>query len=317
MARVDSTTMPVKLQDYYDRVALAKAVPLLLYRKFAQVRALPKNSGEIIRFKRWGSMPPALTPLDEGTTPIGNRIDLMEITATVSQYGDWVPVTDKVQLLHADKILTEVVEQLGEQQGLTFDVLMRNQLAAGSNVLHANKVASRDAVVAKLAKTDLDAALRALKNANARPITNLIKATPNIATQPVRPCYVGIVHTNTTHDLHNIDGFVPSEKYASQTGVMDGEVGAYNGIRFIETTNGLFFPDEGGSKGSGIDSTSGVKADVYATMIFAQNAYGEVPVGTGSSGIIVKARKDGDTSDVSDPLNQRSSAGKHYYALAA
>ena len=69
--------------------------------------------------------------------------------------------------------------------------------------------------------------------------------------------------------------------------------------------------------GSVIDSTSGVKADVYATMIFAQNAYGEVPVGTGSSGIIVKARKDGDTSDVSDPLNQRSSAGKHYYALAA
>ena len=41
MAQVDTATLPVKLQDYYDKTALEKAVPLLLYRKFAQVRPLP------------------------------------------------------------------------------------------------------------------------------------------------------------------------------------------------------------------------------------------------------------------------------------
>lgn len=309
MAQVNTTTMPVKLQDYYDKVALEKAVPLLLYRKFAQIRPLPKNSGEIIRFKRWGTLPPATTPLQEGVTPVGNSISVTEITATVVQYGDWVPVTDKVQLLYMDPILTEIVEQLGEQQGETMDVLMRDQLAAGSNVRYANGVKGRDSVVAAISTTDLEVAIRALKNANARQITNIIKASTGIATTPIRPAFVAICHPNTTYTLEGLTGWVPVEKYASQTGVMEGEVGAFKGVRFIETTNALAFADAGGNKAAGMLSTSGVKNDVYATIIFAQNAYGEVPLSGSSSSVIIKVHGDKDTSDTSDPLNQRGSAG--------
>lgn len=318
MARVDTTTMPVKIQDYYDKVALEKAVPLLLYRKFAQVRPLPKNSGEIIRFKRWGSLAAATTPLEEGITPVGNSISVTEITATVSQYGDWVPVTDKVQLLHMDPILTEIVEQLGEQQGETMDVLMRDQLTAGSNVRNAAGVALRTDIAAKISTTDLDIAVRALKRANAKKITSIIKPSTGIATEPIRPGFVAICHPDTTHDLEALStGWVPVEKYASQTGVMEGEVGAYRGVRFIETTNALVFRDAGGNVVAGMASEGGVKNDVYGTIIFAQNAYGEVPLSGSSSSVIIKVHGDKDTSDTSDPLNQRGSAGKHYYAIAA
>jgi len=309
LAQVNTTTMPVKIQDYYDKVALEKAVPLLLYRKFAQIRPLPKNQGEIIRFKRWGSLSLATTPLTEGITPVGNSITVTEITATVEQYGDWVPVTDKVQLLYMDPILTEIVEQLGEQQGETMDVLMRDKLAAGSNVRYANAVDGRANVIALISATDIQVAIRALKNANARQITSIIKPSTGISTTPIRKAYVAICHPNTTHTLESLEGWVPVEKYASQTGVMDGEVGAYKGVRFIETTNALMVPDAGGDKGSGILSTTGVKADIYATIIFAQNAYGEVPLSGSSSSVIIKVHGDKDTSDTSDPLNQRGSAG--------
>lgn len=310
MAQVNTTTLPVKLQDYYDKVALEKAVKLLLYRKFAQVRPLPKNSGEIIRFKRWGTLAPATTPLTEGITPEGKSITLTEITATVQQYGDWVPVTDKVQLLYADPILTEITEQLGEQQGETMDELMKNQLAAGSNVMYASGVAARANVVAKITATDLDKAIRTLKNANAKPISQLIKPSTGISTEPIRPAYVAIVHPDTTYGLESIAGFVPVEKYASQTGIMEGEVGAYKGIRFIETTQALKFADAGGAvSDTGNKSTTGSNLDVYATIIFAQNAYGEVPLSGSSSAIIIKVHGDRDTQDTSDPLNQRGSAG--------
>ena len=105
---------------------------------------------------------------------------------------------------------------------------------------------------------------------------------------------------------------VPVERYASQTGILDGEVGSYKGVRFIETTNGLNFPDAGGAVGStGNMSTGGTNLDVYATIIFAKNAYGEVPLSGTSSAVIIKVHGDKDTSDTSDPLNQRGSAGKH------
>lgn len=310
MAQVSTATLSVKLQDYYDKTALEKAVPRLLYRKFAQSRPLPKNSGDTIRFKRWGTLPNATTPLIEGVTPVGGNITVTELTATVQQYGYWVPVTDKVQLLHPDPILTEIAEELGDQQGETMDELMRNQLAAGSNVQYAGGVASRSAVVATLTGEDLDKAIRALKNANALPISNIITASTGIGTSPIRPAYIAIVHPNTTYSLEKIEGWVPVERYASQTGILEGEVGAYKGVRFIETTNGLNFPDSGGAVGStGNMSTSGTNLDVYATIIFAKNAYGEVPLTGTSSAVIIKVHGDRDTSDTSDPLNQRGSAG--------
>ena len=314
MAQVNTTTLSVKLQDYYNKTALEKAVPLLLYRKFAQSKPLPTNSGDTIRFKRWGTLPTATTELVEGVTPVGGNISVTEITATVKQYGYWIPVTDKVQLLHPDPILTEISEQLGEQQGETFDELMKNQLAAGSNVQYASGVASRSAVVAKISATDIEKAIRALKNQNALQISNIITASTGYGTSPIRPAYIAIVHPNTTYDLEAMTGWVPVEKYASQTGILEGEIGSYKGVRFIETTNGLHFDSAGGAVGStGCLSTDGTNLDVYATIIFAKNAYGEVPLSGSSTSVIIKVHGDKDTSDTSDPLNQRGSAGKHEY----
>lgn len=310
MAQVSTVTLSVKLQDYYNKAALEKAAPLLLYRKFSQAKPLPQNSGEIIRFKRWGTLPTAITPLTEGVTPIGGNITVTNITATVQQYGYWIPVTDKVQLLHPDPVLTEIAEQLGEQQGETMDELMRNQLAAGSNVQYAGGVASRSAVVSTLTGADIDKAIRALKNANALMISKVITASTGYDTSAIRPAYIAIVHPNTTFSLESIVGWIPVEKYASQTGIMEGEVGAYKNVRFIETTNGLHFDDAGGAVGStGNMSQGGTNCDVYATIVFAKNAYGEVPLSGGSTSVIIKTHGERDTSDVSDPLNQRGSAG--------
>ena len=311
-----TANFPTEIRDYYDRAALRKAVPLITFRKWGQKRPLPRRKGKVIKFKRWGRLAPATTPLVEGVTPIGSKLDYTELTTTVQQYGDWIPVTDQVQLLSIDSVLTEAAEQLGEQEGETFDLLMRNELLGGSNVMYANNVNGRSNVIAKVATTDLDLAIRTLRLANARKIAKMINATSNYGTTPIRSAFIAIISPYASHDIEKLDGFVPTEKYSSTTALIEGEIGAYKGIRFVETTNAMCFEGGGGTQGSGIKGTGG-KADVFPMLIFGEDAYGEVPLAGASHGIIIKVHGENDRSDTSDPLNQRGSAGKHYYALVA
>jgi N4-gp56 family major capsid protein len=299
---------PTEIRDFYDRVALKKAVPLITFRKWGQKRALPKNKGKVIRFKRWGTLVPATTPLQEGVTPVGNKMDYVEITATVQQYGDYIPVTDQVLMTSIDPFLTEASEQLGEQEGETHDILMRNDLLSGSNVLYASNVDGRVNVVAKVSTTDLDVAIRTLKLANARRITKQVNPTANYNTAPIRAGYIAVIHPYQSNDVESLTGFVPIENYPSSVGVMDGEIGSYKGIRFIETTQAMCYEGGGGAVANTIKNTGG-QADVYPMLIFAEDAYGEVPLSGMNHGIIIKIHGENDRYDTSDPLNQRGSCG--------
>jgi len=303
-----TANFPNAIQDFYDRVALKKALPLITFRKWGQKRPLPRNKGEIIRFKKWGTLAPATTPLTEGITPVGNKLTYTEITAQVYQYGDWIPVTDRVLMTAIDPWLTEASEQLGEQEGETHDILMRNELMSGSNVIYAGSVNGRGNVKTKVSSTDLLLAVRALKLANVPRIMKQVSATTNYNTTPIRAAYIGIIHPYMTPDLEAIDGFVPIEKYPSQTGIMEGEVGSYKGIRFVETTQAICYEGAGDTPAAGVKIT-GTKADVYPIIIFGEDAYGEVPLSGANHGIIIKVHGDSDRSDTSDPLNQRGSAG--------
>lgn len=298
----------VKIEDFYDRTALRKALPMLPHRRFAQHRLIPKNSGKIIRFTRWGRLPVATIPLTEGITPPGSKLTQTDITAELKQYGDWVPVTDQVTMLAIDPILTEAVEQLGYQEGETLDVLARNEMMTGSNAIYAGGAASRTAVSSKITKAEIEKAVRALKVALARKITKQVNATVKYSTSPIAAAFIGFCHVYAEQDIAALPGFVPVEKYARQDDVMEGEFGSICGVRFIATTQAPELPGAGAAGGTDVQETDG-KADVYATFIFGADAFGEVPLSGNSSAVIVKAPSKGDNSNTSDPLNQRSSAG--------
>ena len=296
-------TARTKIEDYYDRVALTKALPLLVFRKFGQKRPIPKNQGKIIRFTRWGRLSVATTPLTEGVTPAGNTMSYSDITATLAQYGDWISITDQVTLLSIDPILTEAVSQLGYQEGETMDTLSRDNLMTGTNAIYATG-AARAAVLDKITLASIQKAVRALK-----------VAMPKYSTSPIRPSYIGVCHVYAEQDIEALTGFVPVENYAAQNDVMEGEFGSVVGVRFIATTQG-FESLGGGATSNTVKNTAG-KADVYATIIFGEDAYGEVPLSGQSSAVIVKAPSWTDSTNTADPLNQRSSAGwKAFMAFA-
>src|SRR5258708_8294726 len=126
------------LEAYYDRNLLDRAIPADVHGRFGQVRPLQTRSGNQIKFRRYEALTPNTAPLVEGVTPSGNQLTLTDVTATLSQFGDFVNVTDMVDLTNQDAVLTEVGMALGEEAGTVVDQVRRDVLVAGTNAIFTN-----------------------------------------------------------------------------------------------------------------------------------------------------------------------------------
>ena len=298
MPTTTRTQIPAEVNNFYDRTLLERAVPLFVHTRWAQIRDIPRKSGTMtIKFRRYGSLSAATTPLTEGVTPSGSQLSVTDITATAQQYGDYVTLTDVLQFSSVDPILTETAEILGEQAGDTLDQLTRDILAAGTNVQYASTATARSEITSSMTlnASEVRQMVRTLKNNNARKITRMVNPSSGYNTVPLNSCYVGIVHPNTTFDLKSDSSFVPVEKYPSKKDIMEGEVGAIDEIRFVETTNAKVFS---GAGSGGID--------VYGTIILGADAYGITRISGEALKNIVKPLGSAGTAD---PLDQRSTSG--------
>lgn len=296
MANTSTSQVTQAVDYFYDKVLLTKAVPLFVYTRWAQVRDIPRNNGDDIKFRRYTLLSAATTALTEGVTPSGSQLSITDVTATVAQYGDYVTLTDKVVFATFDPVLTETAELLGIQAGDTLDQLTRAVLQATTTKQYASTATSTATVTSamKMTKAEVQEAVRTLKGNDARKITSMIDPSTGFNTSPVDSCYIGIVHPDTTYDLKNISGFIRVEEYG-QKKAMDGEVGALDEVRFIETTN-AYVETDGGS-GS---------IDVYHTIILGADAYGITRISGEAMRTITKPLG---SAGSADPLDQRQTMG--------
>jgi len=295
----DRSAIPAEVNNFYDRVLLSRALPLNIHGLLGQKRRIPSKAGSaVIKFRRYGVLSAATTPLTEGTTPSGSNLAVTDITSTVYQYGDFTTITDVVDEQSPDAVLTETVGLQGDQMGLTNDQLTRDILAAGTTVAYTNSRISRVTVAAGdvITTTDIKKAVRSLKNAKARKITSITSASPGVGTIPINACYVAIVHPQIGYDLKGMTGWVKVEQYAVNTQIMPGEIGSYDEVRFIESTNAKVFT---GAGAAGID--------VYACLIFGAEAYGIIDLGNSPSTQTIFHGLG--SAGSSDPLNQRQTMG--------
>lgn len=296
MANTDRTTVTVEVNNFYDKTLLVRAVPSLVHNRYAQVRDIPRKGGtNVIKFRRYGSLTANTTALSDGITPDGTALSITDVTATVLQYGDYVTLTDKLQMETFDPILTETAEILGEQAGDTLDQLCRNVLAAGASNQYASTATTTATVddPMKLNRAEIKEAVRTLKANNAKPITSMVNPSTGYNTTPLNKAFIGIVHPYTTYDLDDATGWVPVEKYANKSDVMPDEVGSLGGVRFIESSNAYTVAGT-------------LVTTVYGTLVFGQNAYAQSRISGESLKNIVKPLG---SAGSADPLDQRSTSG--------
>lgn len=272
---------------------LTKARPLLVHGKWGQVRDIPRNSTDNIRFRRYSLLTPTTDPLVEGVTPSLDTLTVTNVDATVLQYGRGFLITDKLNFTTQDPLLMEVADILGENAANTLDQLTRDELATTTTIQYASTATTNATVTSamKLTKAEIQEAVRTLKVNNAKKITSTVNASDGFNTSPLDACFIGIVHPNATYDLKNIPGFIRVEEYGQRT-AMPGEVGALDEVRFIETTNAKVYS----AAGSG-------SIDVYGTIIMAADFYAISRI----SGEAMKNIVEGPGGNA-DPLHQRQTS---------
>jgi len=280
-----TTQVDPGLEVFYDRTLLETAYPNYVHAKFAQRRNLNRKSGKTIKFRRYSRLSTVPAPLTQGITPTGSQLAKTDLLATCEQYGDFVHITDVVDLTVEDALLTEAVEKLSDQMHATIDELVRDYMCASAS---STTCSNGDPTATYLNDTDIDSVVQTLLGGNAKFITSLIKPGVGQGTSPVRAAFWGIVDSDLIDDLEAVTGFKPTSDYPTQQTVDPAEWGAVKNVRFLWTTEGY------------------VSGANYYVPIIAQNAYGIVNIEGGNAKSIIKAFGSGGTSD---PLNQRATAG--------
>lgn len=273
--------LSVENKTHYDMTLIDEASPQLVHDQFAQKRPIPKNGGKKIEFRKFASLPKALTPLTEGVTPDGKKLSVTAIEAEVAQYGDYIVQSDILELTTIDNTIVEATKLLGRQAGLTLDTITRNVLQSGTNVYYCPKsdgtaVDSRSALDATC-KLTVDVVRRVaaiLKKNNA----------PKIGDS-----YVAIIHPFAAYDLMSDDEWKYPHQYKDTENIYEGEIGKIACVRFVETSEAKIY--DGG---------------VFGTLFLADGAYGTTEITGGGLQTIIKQLG---SAGVADPLNQRSSIG--------
>lgn len=219
-----------EMKIYYSDYLIDNAVPKLVHDQFGQKHPIPKNGGKTIEFRKYSPFAKALTPISEGVTPDGKKLNVTTLTSTIAQYGDYVEISDVLLLTAIDNNMVQATKLLGNQAGETLDTVTREVINAGTNVLYADSasVASRQAITTsnKLDVDDIYRAVRILKNNKAQTIDSY---------------YVAIIHPDVAYDLMRSSDWVNASLYAGATQIFEGELGKIGKVRFVETTEAKIF----------------------------------------------------------------------------
>ncbi|MCX7010276.1 MAG: N4-gp56 family major capsid protein, partial [Kiritimatiellaeota bacterium] len=220
---------------------------------------------------------PAVAPVADGQTPPGTRVEYTDYETRIEEYVHVVELTDQVADTHLDPVLQERTDALGEANKQTVELVSISVLSGGTQAMYAGGT-TRDTVNAPPTNGDFIKILRAMDNALAQPISKIIAASGNVATQPVEAGFYAFCHTNLQADLEHITGFTKKINYANPGIAVPGEFGALGRIRFIATPN--FKPwllaGVSGSTYLNNNGTGTGKCDVYPIIIFGRDAYGTV-----------------------------------------
>ena len=276
MLTATGNDLSAEMKTFYDMTLIDEASAQLVHDQFGQKRPIPANGGKTIEFRKFSSLPKATTALTDGVTPNGNKLNVSTITATVSQYGDYIVQSDVLELTAIDNTIVEATKILGKQAGLTLDTIVRNVLVAGTSVQYAGDKESRSALTATdtLSVLEIQKAVAFLRAQNA----------PTIGGD-----YVAIIHPYAAFDLMRDPEWIDAHKYAAPENLYTGEIGKISGVRFVQTSEAAIL-------------TGGV----FCTLVLGEGAYGVTEITGGGLQTIVKQKGSAGTGD---PLDQRSSVG--------
>lgn len=288
------------------------------------------------KWRRIENLTPVSTPLSELTgslafpTRTPDQPSVTDLTASVQKFGNFLFLTEEVDLVNFNGQGAKLAEVLGINAGRSINRQQRNEMEDNSPQLFVGAATTATGVgVAGTASTEamnlsiIAQAVNQLNRQDAMRFLPMTTGSTNIGTSPIRSSYWGICHVDVEEDIRTLTGFNSVETYAGQTETAMGEFGAVGGVRWISTTEASIDASTGATVTSTATTalrTSGSnRTDIYNSVIYGREAYGSVgfgfehvkeiyTAGDMLPGVMMISHPKG-SAGAADPLNEAASLG--------
>ena len=248
-------------QTAFEKLAYFALRPELYYDMFADVQATnATNPGATVTFTRFSDLAAATTPLNEGEDVTPVALSDSQVSVTLNEYGNASVTTAKVRatsFLPVDPVAANIV---GYNAGISIDTVCRNTLQAGDNVIYATGGATDPT-----SRTTINSDDTLTANDVRRVVAQL--RTANVPT--VNGSYVGFIHPDVSYDFRSATdaaAWRTPANYVNPEGIYNGEIGMFEGVRFMESPRAPLFANASDNSGS----TGTI--DVYGTLVMGRQA---------------------------------------------
>jgi N4-gp56 family major capsid protein len=106
-----------RTNTYAEAQMLAHAEPIVVLCKYGMAKPIPKKRSDNITFRR--AMPYAVDTaaltLSEGVKPDARAMRYEDVNVSLTQYGGLFKLSDKVEDLHEDNVISDMSQLCGEE----------------------------------------------------------------------------------------------------------------------------------------------------------------------------------------------------------
>jgi len=248
-------------QTAFEKLAYFALRPEMYYDQFADVQATnATNPGATITFTIFADLAAATTELGEAEDVTPVAMSDSQVSVTLKEYGNATVTTAKLRATSFLPVDPVAANAVGYNAGISIDTICRSVLQAGDNVIYATGGATDPT-----SRTTVNSADTLAANDVRRVVAQLRGA--NVPT--IGGSYVGFIHPDVSYDFRSATdaaAWRTPANYVDPSGIYNGEIGMFEGVRFMESPRAPLFANASNNSGS----TGTI--DVYGTLIMGRQA---------------------------------------------
>jgi N4-gp56 family major capsid protein len=256
MAITQASSLSVD-QTAFDQIAYFALRAEMLFDAAADVQPVAQSMpGSSVKFTIFSELADATSTLAETTDLTPTTMADSQVEVTLAEYGNTINTTAKLRgtsFLDVDAVAANLI---GYNAGSSIDTVVANVLKGATNVIYGGGGSTTPSSNATVQAEDI------IEANDVRIATAQLRGSK---AQSFNGMYMGFIHPDVSYDLRRETGAASwrdPHNYVDTAGIYNGEIGAFEAIRFIETPR------------APLDLTGGSAStvDLYQTIIMGRQS---------------------------------------------
>jgi len=215
----------------HSKEIIFQAQPEMFFEQIAETRTeLGKQPGQTIRFLKMNDLAEG-DELVEGTRMAVDDLTTGHVDLTIVEWGKGVALTEYLLRTSAYDLLSGLVKLFADNYARTSNLAFcRRIFQSVPSVLYGHERADRASLTnADVLSTDI---LKSITEDMA--IRKVPKRTSPV--NGISSAYIGFIHPHTSRQIKGDSDFIAAKHYGAPEDLFFNELGAYDDIRFVQTT---------------------------------------------------------------------------------